>query len=179
MFVTTVLILALIVLVVGVVLDWFAIHTDSREVGEQDEWRLSFVVNPQQFNESVAAVGQELEELSQKAEALRKSRSIQAVVDSVDAEQRRLTVTDEKGETRVFTMDKTTEIQLNDKSVTLTDLAPRDKVTVLVRENEGERTVLSVEAERPDADEQAGDAVEPAGEGVDVERGAEDGAPRD
>jgi hypothetical protein len=76
-------------------------------------------------------------------------------------------------------MDKTTEIQLNDKSVTLTDLAPRDKVTVLVRENEGERTVLSVEAERPDADEQAGDAVEPAGEGVDVERGAEDGAPRD
>lgn len=149
--VTGLLIVAAIVLVIGLTQDWFALRSEKHRVGDREEWRLTLVVNPQEFHESVEDVGDGIEGLTRKASAAGKTRTIEGAVVSVDVAQQRLTVLGEDGEQHVFVLASTTALELEDRKATLSELAPQDEVDVSFRVEDGVQSVLSVDAERPDA----------------------------
>lgn len=150
---TVLTLLFVAVLVLGVFQGWFAFNAESREVGEHDEWRLIFTVNPREVSHDIAETGEDVEELGQKIKAAGESKTMEAVVTEVNAENNRFIVEDEEGELRSFELEKTTSIELNGNDAKLAELEPGDKVLIVVRVKNGNQQLQRVDAERnPDAD---------------------------
>lgn len=152
-FMTLVLILLVIFVGVGFWRGWFSLSTRATEDGDgQTDVTLSIDQEEMERDAEAAleATRREAREVGEKIRAATDIRSVEGAVESVDPQQRTVTVRTEDNDVQTFRADENTELSRDDEPAEFGGISAGDTVIVVYREGEQRRvdSITIVEGER-------------------------------